>query len=236
MSRFFDLGFTFVRPVPLTKDGKTALLIIDMHYMDASADQGFNLAVDRLRPGAMDYFNDRNENLVIPTIQRLLQYFRANQLPVVFVVIGSDYRDYRDVPTRARDRIRALEEQSGVDDILWTGNPGFAIRKEIEPLPDEMVVRKRTFGAFNSSQIDELLRLLGVENLVLTGVSTNACLETTARDAADRGYGCVVVDEGAADYDPEAHDASLRAFHFNFGRIVRSAQDVIDALDSGEPV
>jgi nicotinamidase-related amidase len=71
---------------------------------------------------------------------------------------------------------------------------------------------------------------------VITGISTNHCVETTARDAADRGYGCVVVDEATADYDDDAQDASLRAFHFNFGRVVRTVDEVIGHIDDGAAV
>jgi nicotinamidase-related amidase len=149
---------------------------------------------------------------------------------VVYLTLGSKYRDLRDVPDRLRRWIRQLEHESGVLDIFWAGNPAFAIRKEIEPLPDETVIAKTTFGAFNSSPIEQVLRELGVRTLIVTGISTNCCVETTARDAADRGFACVIVDEGTADYDEDAHDAALRAFHFNFGRVVRTAQDVSAAL------
>ncbi len=184
----------------------------------------------------MDYFNQRNESIVIPTIQKLLEYFRKHDLPVIYVVVGSEYQDLRDLPARFRDWVRDVEERSGVRDIFWAGNPAFAVRREIEPLAGETVIRKTTVGAFNSSTIDQVLRLMGVQSLVITGISTNCCVETTARDAADRGYACVIVDEGVADYDEAAHDASLRAFHFNFGRVVKSADDIIVALDAGEPI
>jgi nicotinamidase-related amidase len=235
-TRFFDFGLTFVRPVLLARDRSSALLIIDMQYHDASPDQGFNLAVEQIQPGAMKYFNERNERVVIPTIRELLEYFREQSLPVIYLTLGSDYADYRDIPPRMREWIRDVEERSGVQNIFWTGNPAFAIRREIKPLPGETTICKRTFGAFNSSNLDQFLRDTGVRNLVITGISTNACVETTARDAADRGWGCVLVSRGMADYDAEAHEASLRAFHFNFGRVVDSAADVITAMEQGAPL
>lgn len=235
-TRFFDFGLTFVRPVLLARDRSSALLIIDMQYHDASPDQGFNLAVEQIQPGAMKYFNERNEHVVIPTIRELLEYFREQSLPVIYLTLGSDYADYRDIPPRMREWIRDVEERSGVRNIFWTGNPAFAIRREIKPLPGETTICKRTFGAFNSSNLDQFLRDTGVRNLVITGISTNACVETTARDAADRGWGCVMVSRGMADYDAEAHEASLRAFHFNFGRVVDSAADVITAMEQGAPI
>lgn len=230
-NRFFGTGRTFVQPV-LLRPADTALLVIDMQYHDASPDQGFNLALDKLDPGCMDYFNRRNEELVIPAIARLLAFARGCGMKPVYLTLGSHHRDLRDVPERLRRWIRQLEAESGVPDIFWAGSPAFAIRREIEPLPDETVVNKTTFGAFNSSSIELVLRQLGVSNLVITGISTNCCVETTARDAADRGFGCVIVDETTADYDQDAHDAALRAFHFNFGRVVRTADEVIAAIDA----
>ena len=230
-NRFFGTGRTFVQPV-LLRPADTALLVIDMQYHDASPDRGFNLALDKLDPGCMDYFNRRNEELVIPAIARLLAFARGCGMKVVYLTLGSHYRDLRDVPGRLRRWIRQFEAESGVPDIFWAGSPAFAIRREIEPQPDETVVNKTTFGAFNSSSIELVLRQLGVSNLVITGISTNCCVETTARDAADRGFGCVIVDEATADYDQDAHNAALRAFHFNFGRVVRPADEVMVAIEA----
>lgn len=230
--RFFDYGLTFVPPVPMRRTKATSLLIVDMQYNDASIDQGFNLAVDKIAPGSMDHFNQRNETVVIPAIRKLLDYFRHHGLSVIYLLLGSQYRDLRDVPLRLRTWIKDVERRSGVDDIFWSGNPAFKVRDEIAPVEGETLIQKTTFGAFNSSNIDQVLGLLGIETLVVTGISTNACVETTARDAADRGYACVIVDEATADYDEAARDAALRGFHFNFGRVVRSADDIISALEN----
>jgi biuret amidohydrolase len=235
VSPFFGTGRTFVPPVAL-RPAETALLVIDMQYHDASPDQGFNLALDKLDPGCMDYFNRRNEDLVIPAIARLLTFARERRIHVVYLTLGSHHRDLRDVPGRLRRWIRQVEAESGVRDIFWAGNPAFAIRKEIEPLPGDTVVNKTTFGAFNSSSLELVLRELGAQNLVITGISTNCCVETTARDAADRGFGCVIVDEATADYDQDAHDAALRAFHFNFGRVAGTASEVIATAGAGAEI
>jgi biuret amidohydrolase len=229
--RYADYGFTPIRPVPVSKDGTTALIVIDMQYHDASADQGFNLAMERIDPGSMDYFNKRTEEVTVPAIRRLLDYFRANAMPVIHIVVGTHDREYGDLPPRLAGWVRYLEEKSGVQDLLWSGNPAFAIRAELDPLPDELVLMKRTSGAFNSTDLDNILKHRGLTSLIITGVSTNMCVETTARDAADRGYACILVDDGMADYDQAAHDATLRMFHFNFGRVVRRPEDLISALE-----
>jgi len=230
--RFFDNVRTFAQPVLMAKR-TTALVIVDMQYNDAAAEQGANLAFELIDPGSTAYFTQRIEHLVIPTIQRLLESFRSNSMHVIFLRIGSRFQDLHDMPPRLRESIRQLERESGVKDIMWSENPSYQIRTELAPRPGELIVDKTTFGAFTSTTLDSLLKARNIETLVFTGVNTNCCVETTARDAADRGYGCVIVDEGTADYDQEAHDASLRAFYFNYGRIVRSVDDLVAALEAG---
>ena len=100
-----------------------------------------------------------------------------------------------DLPPRMAAWIRDVEERSGIRDIFWRGNPLYAIREEFAPQEGDLVVHKKTFGAFNSSNLDDVLREHGIDTLVICGISTNCCVETTARDAADRGYGVVIVDE-----------------------------------------
>ncbi len=229
--RFIDYGWTFHAPVQIAGDGSTALLVIDEQYNCVSPDHGLNHALNQVIPGALDYFHERNAELAVPTIAKLLAYFRAHGLPVVYVVVGSDYHDYRDFPAPFRQWVLKLEQQTGARDMFWTGNPTFAVLEEIAPLPDETVICKRSYGAFNSTHIEQVLLRMGVRSLVITGTSTNHCVETTARDAADRGYESILVDEGCVDYDQASHDAALRAFHQNFGNVARTAEDVIAALE-----
>lgn len=228
---------TGVNPaVDFGKGARPALLVIDMQYHDASPDHGLNLAWNRLAPGSMDYYNDRLRTITVPAIKQLLAVFRARELPVVYLVIGSPYRDLRDSPPRFRAWARNLEQQAGIEDLWWSGNPDFRILDELAPQEGETVIRKTTNGAFNSSRIDETLQWMGIDTLVVTGVVTSACVETTARDAADRGYHCALVDEATADYDEDMHAATLRAFRLNLGCVVDTAEAVKAALDEGRAV
>ena len=168
---FFDLQKTFVQPVELVPE-RTAVVVVDMQYSDASADQGFNVAMDRLFPGSVDYFNERNERLTVPSIRRLLAAARERDVRVVYLTIGAEHRDLREFPARTRRWIREVEERSGVHDIFWSGAPWSAIREELAPVEGDTVVNKTAFGAFNGSDIDATLQRLGIESLVITGIST----------------------------------------------------------------
>lgn len=230
--RFFDFGLTFIEPVTL-EPRRTALVVIDMQYSDAAAGRGYCLAMERIQPGSCAYYTARLESLVVPQLAHLVEQAREREIAIVYLCLGSQYRDLRDMPPRMRGWIRAVEERSGVEDIFWAGNPDYAVLAELSPKAGDTIIHKPTFGAFNSTTIDQTLRAMGRDTLLITGVTTNACVETTARDAADRGFATVLIDECMADHDQEAHDATLRAFHFSFGPVMRSADDVLAAIDQG---
>lgn len=234
-SSFFTLARTYIPPVRLDR-ARLGLVIVDMQYNDASPDHGFGLALSRLEPGSMDYFNERNEQVVVPNIARLVDEFRARRVPIVYVCVGSEYRDLRDMPRRHREWIRRIERESGVEDILWSQNPAYAVRREFAPREEDTIVKKTAFGAFTSSTIDETLRSLELDTLVVVGIATNCCVSTTIRDAADTGYGVVVVEECTGDYDPLTHDVAIRGLHFNFARVVPTVDGLLRALDEGAEV
>jgi nicotinamidase-related amidase len=204
---------------------RTALLIIDMQYASASRRHGLGrLLTEGHRDDEGRYRFDRIEQTVVPRIADLLTYFRANGLHVIFVTVGSESPDYRDMPAHMRGFARAVGNTKGAQE--------HEILEELRPRPGELVINKTTAGAFNSTGIDQILRTLGVEQLAIVGVSTNSCVETTARDAADRGYECVLVEDACGAARVESHDATLRSFRRLFGRVAPAA-DVIAELATG---
>jgi biuret amidohydrolase len=211
----------------------TALVVVDVQYNDAAANRGWVKACEALSPGSMRYYVDRLENTTLPAIRTLLDAFRRTSRPVVHLAIGSDYRDMRDVPARFRTWTRALEAAAGIEDMWWTGNPDYVFRDEVAPLEGETVIRKTTQGAFNGSGIQNVLDCMGIRNLVFTGVVTSCCVETTARDAADRGFGCVLVSDACADTDEAMHDAALTNFELYFGKVVSRADDLVQSMIEG---
>jgi nicotinamidase-related amidase len=99
----------------------------------------------------------------------------------------------------------------------------------LRPAPGEPVINKTTMSAFHSSGFERLLRSWGVEQLVSTGVSTNSCVEGTARDAADRGFRCLLVEDGCGAASQRLHDAACENFQRLLGRVAASA-DVMAEL------
>jgi nicotinamidase-related amidase len=103
---------------------------------------------------------------------------------------------------------------------MWpVGSFEHEIVDEVAPGPGELVLDKNSSSPFNGTGIDQLLRNLGVDTLVLAGVATDMCVETTARDAADRGYNVVVASDATATFYAAHHDASLSALARVFGKV-----------------
>ena len=93
----------------------------------------------------------------------------------------------------------------------------------MHPRAGEHVLRKTTIGAFASTHIDSLLRALGCEQLYLCGISTNMCVETTAREAADRGYLVTLVEDACGTTHEDLHQVTMRNFQRLFGRVTSTA-------------
>jgi biuret amidohydrolase len=93
--------------------------------------------------------------------------------------------------------------------ILVRGEPGHDIIPELYPLPDEPVIDKPGKGAFYQTDIELMLRNRGIDTLFVCGVTTEVCVNTTVREANDRGFRCIVLSDCCASYFPEFHEAGL---------------------------
>ena len=113
----------------------------------------------------------------------------------------------------------------------FVGSREHEILDELKPLPGEHVLRKTTIGAFASTNIDSLLRALGCEQLYMAGVSTNMCVETTAREAADRGYLVTLVEDACGTTHEDLHHVTMRNFQRLFGR-VRSTDQALAEMQT----
>lgn len=214
----------FVPPI-VVDPTHAALLIVDMQYASTSRDHGLGARLrERGRVADGTYRFDRIERLVVPNLQRLLAVARRGAVRVVYLTVGSEVSDFSDLPLH----MRAYNE--------WVGNVRgrreHEILDELCPLETELVLNKVTTGGFSSSSLDACLRALGVTDLLIAGVSTNSCVETTARDAADRGYRTVLIDDACAAARPELHEATLTSFRRFFGRVA-TTDELIAELGSG---
>lgn len=221
--------------IPIHLDpSRTALVIVDMQEYFLNPDSPFSCACKAQVPGVLDYFQERGRSVVEPALQRLLACFRAHNLRVIYTTVASELSDGRDLMPIFQQRNTATHEDVQAACIPPRTDAWARIVSALAPRSDELVINKTTYGTFNSTGLDRTLRNLGITTLVIGGVVTNVCVETTARDAADLGYDVILVDDACAAYSPEIHDATLLSFQGPFGR-VRTTDDVLVLLEQALP-
>ncbi len=201
---------------------KTALLVIDMQYATACRTTGLGKLLSESGQEELgSYRFDRIERRVVPNISTLLRFFRQHRLKVIYVTIGSELPDYSDFVPHLKPLAEAVENRHGF--------PNHRILRDLEPEKSERIINKTTMSAFNSSSIDSVLRSLGIDSLILTGVSTNSCVEGTGRDAADHGYKCVIAEDACGAASQKLHEAALENFRRLSGRVA-STEAIIKEL------
>jgi nicotinamidase-related amidase len=200
----------------------TALVIVDMQYLDAHRDHGMGATARRLGvQGAYEYFFTRVENIVIPNLQRLQSACRRYGVEVIYLRIASLVRDCRDVSKLHRNAGLLAPASSKEAQIL----------EEVKPLENELVITKGCSGAFNCTSLDRILLNLGIRNLIFCGVGLNGCVETSVRDAGDRDYGVVLVSDACAGYAPEHEQLAYEILDEQYCK-VRTAREVISMIES----
>ncbi len=185
------------------KKRKTALLIVDVQNYVAALGKGEHKDVtwDNI-PEKLRYYFSRIEHQVLPNIKRLQDACRENDIEVLFTVVENLTKDGRD---RSLDyKITGLNVPKGSEDAK--------VVETIAPLEDEIVFPKTTSSVFNSTTIDYVLRNLGVEDLIITGLLTDQCVESSVRDACDKGYIVKVPEDACGTYSQEQHDQALSMY------------------------
>jgi len=190
------------QPFPFAFKPQTmALVVIDMQR-DFAEPGGFGASLG----------NDVSRvTAIVPTVKRLIEGFRAAGLPVIHTM-ECHKPDLSDLPPAKRNRgnpsIR-IGDAGPMGRVLIAGEPGTAILDELAPLPGEIVIEKPGKGAFYATSFGDDLERIGAEQLIFAGVTTEVCVQTTMREANDRGYECLLAEDATESYFPEFKAAAI---------------------------
>lgn len=212
-------------PLPAKDSGsRVALVIIDMQR-DFVEPGGFGAAL-----------GNKIEHLqkIIPTVAKLLKTFRELGLPVIHTREGHrpDLSDCPPAKRRRGDSNLRIGDNGPMGRILVLGEPGNEIVRELSPQSGELVIDKPGKGAFYATNLQERLTKLGITHLIFTGVTTEVCVQTSMREANDRGYECLLVEDGTESYFPEFKQATVRMIQSQGGIVgwVTTADRLTDSL------
>ncbi len=213
---------TMIEPPPVVLPrAQTALLVIDIQacYLPENppSDEAELPEWNRWAP-----FRARMHETVVPSTQKLLQAFRANEMDVFFARIAC---------LNAEGRDRSLSQaRPGFNDLLLPKDRADAqVYDAVAPLENEIVVLKTTDSALTGTNLRLILANMGIVNVVVCGIFTDQCVSSSVRSLADESFNVVVVHDACAAATMELHDAELTIINNIYCQVL-SVEEVLEVL------
>jgi biuret amidohydrolase len=215
---------------PLALDPpKSGLIVVDVQRWFTKPEHPLWQFNEKLVSGVSAGYFKRVRSGVLDNIQRLLQAFRSLGRPVIFTAVGCNLPDGKDLPSWMRDFDELSLKLIGQRIVPPVNHPRWQIDEAVSPIAGEMVLNKTSSGTLASTTLDQTLHNLGINSLVVCGLTTAVCVTQTAREVGDRGFHVVIADDACTELSEEMHETALLAFSWTFGR-VRSTSEIVDLL------
>lgn len=210
--------------------GSWGLVVVDLqrYYIESSA--SFVRYFDSVHPGATRYVSERCHDFVIPNLVRVRRKARELGCPVIYLRLCGKQPDRSDLHRHFLKVYREALEAGFPDLYPLQDDPLASVVTALSPGPEEYQICKTTYSGFTSSPLETTLRELGLQTLVMTGLATSQCVETTARDASDRGFRIVHLDDCQADYHDVTHRCSLFSSRAVCGGHIVTAREFLEDL------
>ena len=206
---------------------KTALLCIDMQYLDAAPGFGVFAAAEAsgVPHEAQEYYFNRLDEIVLPNVRRLQDAFRERQLEVIHTRIQSLTIDGRDrSPGHKRLNLHAAPDSKEAEFL-----------EQIAPIENEIVINKTASGVFTSTNIQYILRNMEITGLFVVGVYSNECVSTAIRDACDLGFYVTLISDGCATVTPELQQATITTMKDRYARVLTTDEAIAEIRKVVEP-
>lgn len=197
---------------------RTALLCIDMQYLDAAPGFGVfaNAEASGVPAEAQTYYFERLQSTVLPNVNKLQAAFRGRELEVIHTRIQSLTPDGRDrSPGHKRLRLHAPP-----------GSKEAEFLEEVAPLENEIIINKTASGVFNSTNLAYVLRNMEINGLFIVGVYSNECVSTAIRDACDLGFFVTLISDACATVTPELQNATITTMKDRYARVLETDEAI----------
>lgn len=206
---------------------RTALLCIDLQYLDAAPGHGVfaNVAASGIPMEAQEYYFNRLQKIVLPNVRRLQEAFREHHLEVIHTRIQSLTMDGRDRSV-GHKRLN-LHAPPGSKEAEFL--------EQVAPIENEIIINKTASGVFNATNIEYILRNLDINGLVVVGVYSNECVSTAIRDACDLGFYVTLIADGCATVTPELQKATITTMKDRYARVMDTDEAIREIQQKVEP-
>ncbi len=199
---------------------QTVLIVVDMQKYQVQRDYAVYKAMNKVTPGICDYFVEEVENVVIPNLRKLIDFCHKVEIPVIYTKYSSFMPDGSDLKKSNKFLNSFSKNLVGEVAFPYIGHHSSEIIDKLKPKVGDFVIQKNTSGTFMSTRLENVLRNMAIETVLITGVVTNFCVYATAQEAADYGFQSIIVENCCAAWSPEIHKSTLKSFGLLTGYVL----------------